>query len=186
MAFIIYLYILSFFAIYLYCFENDTNIYINSEDNSIYNGIYIIRNEEGTFNLESDLIFRNNLKKTLKKNFALEKYKNENSNVTDDYFYIKYCSQCSEVICVSPLDNNKIINSKFCNNDKALWKIIPKINENNKLIYYVQNKDNKKFWELEKVSIKLSETTDLLNLNTTNEFLFIELYKEVKKKESNI
>ena len=186
MAFIIYLYILSFFAIYIYCFENDTNIYINSEDNSIYNGIYIIRNEEGTHNLEKNLIFTNDVKKNLKNNFALEKYIDQNSNVTEDYFYIKHCSQCSEVICVSPLDNNKIINSKFCNNDKALWKIIPKINENNKLIYYVQNKDNKKFWELEKVSIKLSETTDLLNLNTTNEFLFIELYKEVKKKESKL
>lgn len=63
MAFIIYLYILSFFAIYIYCFENDTNIYINSEDNSIYNGIYIIRNEEGTHNLEKNLIFTNDVKK---------------------------------------------------------------------------------------------------------------------------
>ena len=114
MAFIIYLYILSFFAIYIYCFENDTNIYINSEDNSIYNGIYIIRNEEGTHNLEKNLIFTNDVKKNLKNNFALEKYIDQNSNVTEDYFYIKHCSQCSEVICVSPLDNNKIIknNSK--------------------------------------------------------------------------
>ena len=186
MAFIIYLYILSFFAIYIYCFENDTNIYINSEDNSIYNGIYIIRNEEGTVNLDSDLIFRNDPKKNLKKNFAMEKYKNENSNVTDDYFYIKYCSKCSEVLCASSYGNNKITKSSFCNNDKGLWKIIPKIKENNKLIYYVQNKDNSKFWEFENNSIKFSETTELLDLNTTNEFLFIELYKEVEKKESEL
>ena len=75
---------------------------------------------------------------------------------------------------------------KFCDNGKELWKIIPKIKENNKLIYYVQNKNNSKFWEFKNSFIKLSETTDLLNLSTTNEFLFIEMYKEVEKKESEL
>ena len=170
MTFNTYLYILSFFEIYIYCFENYTNIYINSKDNSIYNGIYIIRNEEGTLNLDSDLIFRNDPKKNLKKNFALEKYKDENITITEDYFYIKYCSQCSDVLCVSSFYDNKITKTKFCEKGKGLWKIIPKINENNKLIYYVQNKENSKFWELENNSIILSETTELLNLNSTNEF----------------
>ena len=186
MNFISYFYILSFFEIYIYCFENYTNIYINSKDNSIYNGIYIIRNEEGTLNLDSDLIFRNDPKKNLKKNFALEKYKDENITVTEDYFYIKICSQCSDVLCVSSFYDNKIAKTKFCEKGKGLWKIIPKINENNKLIYYVQNKENSKFWELENNSIILSETTELLNLNSTNEFLFIEMYKEVEKKESTL
>ena len=188
MNFIAYLYILSLFGIYIYCFENDTNIYINSKDNSIYNGIYIIRNEEGTLNLDSDLTFGNDIKKNLKKNFALEKYKDENNTLKDDYFYIKYCSGCSELITVSSFVDNKIAKSNFhsSDNDKGLWKIIPKIKENNKLIYYVQNKNNNKFWELERNSLKLSETTELLNLSTSNEFLFIEMYKEVEKKESKL
>ena len=186
MAFIIYLYILSFLGIYIYCFENDTNIYINSEDNSIYNGIYIIRNGDGTYNLDSNLMLINDQRKLLKNNFALEKYVDENSNVTEDSFYIKFCSQCSEAICVNSYNDKRIAKSKSCDNDKKLWKIIPKIKENNKLIYYVQNKDNKKFWTYDKFSIKLSETNDSLNLNTTNEFLFIELYKEVEKKESEL
>ena len=116
----------------------------------------------------------------------MEKYADENSNVTEDYFYIKFCSQSSEVISVSSYNDKKIRNSFLSNNDKELWKIIPKIKENNKLIYYVQNKDNNKFWELDNKSIKLSETTELLNLTIENEFLFIEMYKEVKKKESKL
>ena len=116
----------------------------------------------------------------------MEKYADENSNVTEDYFYIKFCSQSSEVISVSSYNDKKIRNSFLSNNDKELWKIIPKIKENNKLIYYVQNKDNNKFWELDNKSIKLSETTESLNLTIENEFLFIEMYKEVKKKESKL
>ena len=116
----------------------------------------------------------------------MEKYADENSNITEDYFYIKFCSQCSEVISVSSYNDKIIRNSFLSNNDKELWKIIPKIKENNKLIYYVQNKDNNKFWELDNKSIKLSETTELLNLTIENEFLFIEMYKEVKKKESKL
>ena len=39
---------------------------------------------------------------------------------------------------------------------------------------------------IRKKSIKLSETIELLNLTIENEFLFIEMYKEVKKKESKL
>jgi len=46
--------------------------------------------------------------------------------------------------------------TKYSNNlekDFELWKIIPKINKENKLIYFVQNKNNKKFWKIGKNGI---------------------------------
>ena len=38
----------------------------------------------------------------------------------------------------------------YLEKDFELWKIIPKINKENKLIYFVQNKNNKKFWKIGK------------------------------------
>jgi len=185
MVFITNLYILSVFIRYIYCFDNDTNIYINNKDNSVNNGIYIIRNGEGNLFLDSDIIFKNDLKKIVKTNFALEKYKDENNSIIEDYFYIKSCSHCSERLIASN-DETQVIKSNIIKNDQELWKIIPKINDNNKLFFYVQNKKNSKFWEFNNNFIKLSQSTELLNLSKSNEFLFIELYKEVKKKESKL
>jgi hypothetical protein len=72
----------------------------------------------------------------------------------------------------------------------ALWKITPKINDQKKLIYYIQNKKTKFYWELNyknnKTEFKLNKISNIANLNKNNEFVFIEFYENVPKIRSDL
>ena len=73
--------------------------------------------------------------------------KNNNiNNINEQYFYIKDNS-FNITLSTSKNEENSIIKYKNeINQDYSLWKIFPKINEQNQLIYYIQNKKTKKFW----------------------------------------
>ena len=183
-----YLYFFIFLNIYIFCFQNGTNIsYINRNETSIQNGVYIIRNNEGNLNLEFSYNFHfiNNPNKNLKKNFELIKW--IDNNFTEEFFIVKEKDSNAEISADE--QNNIIEYKKNLENDLKLWKIIPKINNESKLVYYVQNKKNKKFWELKynyNGKFELSETENIEKLNKHNEFLFVEMFKEVEKKESKL
>ena len=181
------IFILIIFNIWAFSFQNHTNTnysYINNKDISIKNAIYIIRNRNGTLNLEykySTLHFINNKKKILKKNYEIIKYIEEKTK--EEYFYIKE-KESNILLALNGKEIDFISVYFFKNKDITLWKIIPKINEDNQLVYYVQNKKTKQFWELlpDADKLNISKTTDISKLNEYNEFQFIELYKEVNKK----
>ena len=183
--------LLLFLEINILCFQNQTNFsYINNQDISIKNAFYIIRNRDGRFNLDYkySISFLNNSKE-LKKNFEIKKEDNINDS-EDNYYYIHE----KEVDYFLAWDNAQLNfrkDSYFLDKELLLWKIIPKINEENQLVYYVQNKKNKLFWQLTILSnsrtiFTLSQTTETSNLNQSNEFQFIELYREVEKKNSTL
>ena len=183
------LYILLLIKIYIICLNQTDLSYINSQDISIKNAVYIIRNRDGSFNLDykSKGSFINNEKKLLKQNFEIKK---DTKDEKEEYFYIY---ENNVELYLSSSDNEEIKFNKYSflsDKDYLLWKIYPKINEENKLIYYVQNKKNKKFWEFVPNVIirnfKLSDTTEISNLRQDNEFQFIELYKNVEKKNSKL
>ena len=183
------LYILLLIKIYIICLNQTDLSYINSQDISIKNAVYIIRNRDGSFNLDykSKGSFINNEKKLLKQNFEIKK---DTKDEKEEYFYIY---ENNVELYLSSTDNEEIKFNKYSflsDKDYLLWKIYPKINEENKLIYYVQNKKNKKFWEFVPNVIirnfKLSDTTEISNLKQDNEFQFIELYKNVEKKNSKL
>ena len=183
------LYILLLIKIYIICLNQTDLSYINSQDISIKNAVYIIRNRDGSFNLDykSKGSFINNEKKLLKQNFEIKK---DTKDEKEEYFYIY---ENNVELYLSSTDNEEIKFNKYSflsDKDYLLWKIYPKINEENKLIYYVQNKKNKKFWEFVPNVIirnfKLSDTTEISNLRQDNEFQFIELYKNVEKKNSKL
>jgi len=69
------LYILLLIKIYIICLNQTDLSYINSQDISIKNAVYIIRNRDGSFNLDykSKGSFINNEKKLLKQNFEIKK-----------------------------------------------------------------------------------------------------------------
>ena len=180
------MFILILFQIFIISFQNHTNTsYINSNDLSIKNAFYIISNSDGTLNLE----YKRSLKfkpergnKTLKKNFELIKYIEGN----EDYFFIREKDSGLDLSS----DGKEIgfyTKFFFSQKDSSLWKIIPKITKSNNLIYYVQNKKYKRFWELSvDEKLKLSKNDDISELNQNNEFKFNELYKEVEKKNSEL
>ena len=180
------MFILILFQIFIISFQNHTNFsYINSKDLSIKNAFYIIRNSDGTLNLEYKHSLKFNIEreiKTLKKNFELIKYMDGN----EDYFYIR--EKVSDLDLSS--DGKEIdfyTKFFFSRKDSYLWKLIPKLKKPNKLIYYVQNKQYKRFWELSvDEKLKLSKKDDISELNQNNEFQFHELYKEVEKKNSEL
>ena len=72
------------------------------------------------------------------------------------------------------------------NNELSLWKIIPKINSNNQLVYYVQNKNNKRFLVNKINRIILSNINDINSLLEDNEFQFVRMFRESDKNESEI
>ena len=166
----------------------DNSSYINQEDFSIKNSVYIIRNREGNVNFEN--IFTQELKNSkqnLKKNFEVVIDKEiENSNV---FYFIK--DKENNVILSSDKENKlTTIIPDSNNNSYALWNITPKINKENKLIYYVQNKKTGFYWELEhknnRYNLKLSNKTSEQSLNELNEFLFIELFQESNRINSDL
>ena len=180
--------LLLFYEINFFICQNIENIHnINNENFSIENAVYIIRNRKGDLNLEiqnnSYPIFLNILKKPLKKNFLIAKENTGIINETTNFFYIIDEDSNNRL---SITKENSLNFSSPINNDLSLWNIIPKINSENKLVYYVQNKNNKKFWKYSNDILIIDESTDINNLTMDNEFLFIKLYKESKKIESQI
>ena len=178
-----------FFRIYILC-QNISNIsYINNNKTTIHNATYIIRNREGNLNLEFfyNFNFFNNERRPLKPNFNIMKKSKNNINDSindEDFYFIKYNSKGKYITAKN--NTNYLIDSNILDEDFSLWKIIPKINEENKLVYYVQNKKTKKFWEfLYNDTLMLSEK-NISDLNKSNEFLFIELYKEAEKTDSKL
>ena len=178
MVFYKYLYILLFFKIYILC-QNGTE-FINNNGFSINNSIYKITNREGNLNLiiKDSAYFIKEENKNMKNNYYL--FINENENRTNNeeaFFYIKDISL--DIKLSSSNKENKII--KYSDNldkDYALWKIIPKINENNQLIYYIQNKKTKKYWYYSEPSYRDKIILTLIEekyLNKNNEFKLIEL-----------
>ena len=184
--------IIIFVKIYIiYCQENLTSSFINNGNNEIDNAAYIIRNSDGVLNLEISLInnitFINDIKKPLKMNFLITKREEDISN---NISYYSIHINNDKKISSSKEDNNTLILSGKDIDDLALWSIIPKINSNNQLVYTVQNKYNKRFWEFDSLDIqsrlKLNEINDTNNLTINNEFQFIRLYRESDKNESEI
>ena len=171
-------------------YQNEINYsYINSKDYSIKTAIYLIENRNGSLSLEfKDIpVFKNKFNVTdnifeiteERENFySISKAVNLNSKID-----INYLSTDS--------DNNLIINSQpsLQNQDFFLWKIIPKINDENNLIYFIQNKKSKRFLELNSIYKDnkpfLSNITDISKVSKFNEFRFVELYKKVNKMNSH-
>ena len=161
--------------------------YINEQDFTIKNAVYIIRNREGNMNLENNNYpeFKNS-KLSLKKNFELIKNKDDNSS--EVFYFIKDKEKNS--LLYAEKDQDTLIFSANYNTNYAQWKIIPKILEDEKLIYYVQNKETQCYWKLiskiNSYQIKLVNISEENPLDINNEFLFIELFQEVNQKNSEI
>ena len=155
--------------------------FINNKDYSVKNAVYSIRNREGNYSFQFPFFIKV-AQRYLIKNYLLIK---ENDN-GEDYFYIK--DNFSNKLLSAY--NDKITNYNDLENvekDYALWKIIPKINEENNLVFYVQNKKTKAFWNfIDSSENKYIQLKNVSIINNYNEFQFNELYKEVEKKESKI
>ena len=168
---------------------DNNSSYINKQDFSIKNAVYIIRNREGNVNLENgEKLEFTNTKSNLKKNFELIKNSNENSD--PEVFYFIKDKEKNILLSAENNGDHLTFYSKDIDINYALWKIIPKINEENKLIYYVQNKANKWYWELinqnNMYQLKLSSIWAETNLSKANEFLFIELFQNVDVTNSEL
>ena len=167
---------------------DNNSCYINKLDFSIKNAVYIIRNREGNVNLENNYrIEFINSKSSLKKNFELIK-NNEIDNSSEIYYSIKDVEKNSFLYAEKGKDQ-LIFSSNNYDKNYGLWKIIPKINEEKNLIYYVQNKETKYYWELIKqgnsYQLKMSYKSNE-SLDKNNEFLFIELFQKVKQTKSDL
>ena len=182
---VIKLLLIIWLKLFFSCQEADINqSYINQKNFSIKNAIYIIRNREGNVNLEldSEITFEN-YNDALKQNFEIEIKEENNSDI---YYFIK---ETDENILLSAKINNSYLTKHDSDIDinYALWNITPKINEDNKLIYYIQNKQTRCYWELNsKNKLSLRNISDESNLTKANEFLFVELYEKVKIKNSTL
>ena len=168
---------------------DNNSSYINKQDFSIKNAVYIIRNREGNVNLENgEKLEFTNTKSNLKKNFELIRNSNENSD--PEVFYFIKDKEKNILLSAENNGDHLTFYSKDIDINYALWKIIPKINEENKLIYYVQNKANKWYWELinqnNMYQLKLSSIWAETNLTKANEFLFIELFQNVDVTNSEL
>ena len=76
--------------------------------------------------------------------------------------------------------------NKLENTEKFLWKIIPHINRENNIVYYVQNCYSKKYLIKtnynKKIMVKCSFSNSTGNsLNENNEFRFIKFYRQVER-----
>ena len=183
-------YLILFFQIYnILCNDLLNTSFINNGNNSIDNAIYIIKTRYEDLNLELsnfDYLTMKSESKNRKANFYIKKEQDENANIS--YFSIEY-KPLEKYISIENKDIAKLKVDSF--DDKlSLWNIIPKINSDYQLVYYVQNKFNQKFWEFNSTSetnnLILSSNTNINNLNINNEFQFIRLYKESDKHVSKI
>ena len=163
--------------------------YINQQDFSIKDAVYIIRNREGNVNLETNTqIEFTNTKFNLKKNFEL--IKEINSNNDSEIFYFIKDKENNALLSADKENDHLTFYSHNSDINYALWNITPKINEENKLIYYVQNKKTKKYWEITKQNnsyeIKMNNSYIEANLSKVYEFLFIELFQNVGQTNSDL
>ena len=133
--------------------------------------------EDYYINIEKYLyLFLDNISFKEPSQYILQKDLNEK---LEDYFYIKEKSG-SRYLTV--MDNYPEINftNKLNDTNKALWKIIPFI-KNDNLLYYVKNKFYDKYLEKEESPIKGFFTLNEEEiLSERNEFKFIKLYSENK------
>jgi hypothetical protein len=176
------------------CQKSDNNpSYINDNDFTIKNAIYIIRNRNDDFDIqfhdESECF---DSKEKFITNFEL--IKDKNNGEKEIFYFIKenlrnryISSQGNKFITISNKDDLEENKSK----DNALWKIIPKINKDNKLIYYIQNKKEQNYWKYDNTNKKnenldLSQISNEKNLNENNEFIFIELYQNFSQENSEL
>ena len=167
----------------------DDSSYINNKDFSIKEAIYIIRNRKGNVNLEYEDLRFTNTKNRLKQNFEIIKDKKGNNN-SEIFYFIKE-KDFNVLLSADKEGDELIIYYDEIDLDYALWNITPKINEENKLIYYVQNKKTKCYWELSGYNniyeLQLSRISNESDLNSDHEFLFRELYTNVdNNKKSKI
>ena len=163
--------------------------YISQKDFAIKNAVYIIRNREGNANLEFNQEIKFiNTGKNLKQNFELIPEKNKTNNL-DIYYFIKKKKK-NALLSAENHGDKLIIYSDDLDISYALWNITPKINEDNELIYYIQNKKTGCYWELDfsdnNYELTLRQISDTSLLSDKNEFLFIELYKNVNMNNSEL
>jgi len=176
--------------IFCFCQSTYNNYsYINQQDFSIKDAVYIIRNREGNVNLETNTqIEFTNTKFNLKKNFEL--IKEINSNNDSEIFYFIKDKEKNALLSADKENDHLTFYSHNSDINYALWNITPKINEENKLIYYVQNKRTKKYWKIIKQNnsyeIKMNNSYIEANLSKVNEFLFIELFQNVVQTNSDL
>ena len=164
---------------------NDKSSYINNDDFSIKEALYVIRNRKGNVNLEYKTNFEfKNTKFNLKQNFEIIIDK-RNKNDSKIFYFIKEKDK-NFLLSAEKEGDQLIIYPEEIDLDYALWNITPKINEENQLIYYVQNKKTECYWEYNQNQLKIiNKTGEDLNIN--NEFLFRELYKNVDiRKQSEL
>ena len=196
MKFFIFLYIIFLFNIYFFYCQNIINSSnsINNQNNEIQDAVYIIRNRKGDKNLDfknnnNYPVFLDETIKSLKKNFLITKDIN-NINKTGNnmtYYFIQDNTSKNKIGVTKKERVEKL--SYVMNEELALWNIIPKINSEKQLIYYVQNKKSKKFWQYNPIGVNhiiLTQTTDINNLTIYNEFQFIKIYRESEKFESKL
>ncbi len=106
--------------------------YINEQNFSIKNALYIIRNIEGNLNLDFNTTIEfTNTKSDLKKNFELLK-DNNNSEI----FYLIKDREKNVFLSAEQKGYHLTIYSNEIDISYALWNITPKINEENKLNYH--------------------------------------------------
>ena len=171
------------------CQLTDKNsYYINGKDFEIKNAVYIIRNREGNVNLENiNKIEFINTKSNLKKNFLIIK---DNKKDNSEIFYLIKDQEKNTLLCAEKEGNKLTFHSTDVDKNYALWSIKPKITDDKKLIYYVQNKQNKFYWEIHpknnSYELALRNISNTQDLSTNNEFLFIELFQYVNQQKSDL
>ena len=195
---VIKLLLLLWLKLFVSCQEIDINSsYINQKNFTLKNAVYIIRNREGNINLELNPEIKFTYSPNpVKQNFEIIENKNENNN--SDIFYFIKDNDRNLFLSAQENSDNLILNNIGESNQKdsnidmnySLWNITPKINKDNKLIYYVQNKKTGYYWETKfcgkSYKINLRNISDQSNLTKENEFLFVELYEKVKIKNSTL
>ena len=155
--------------------------FINNEFNSIDDAVYIIRPGNGSSYIDfSDLELKKK-EQNSKPYYIIKKIENISN---ENYYSIKPENSMGDL---SFSDEKIIFSYDETNKNKTLWNIILKKNiTGNKVVYYVQNKYNKRFWEYNSNSLVLSNKTDINELNSINEFQFIRLFRKSDKYESEI
>ena len=155
--------------------------FINKEFNSIDDAVYIIRFLNNALYIDfSDLELKKK-EQNSKPYYIIKKIENISN---ENYYSIKPENSMGDL---SFSDEKIIFSYDETNKNKTLWNIILKKNiTENKVVYYVQNKYNKRFWEYNYNSLVLSKRTDINELNSINEFQFIRLFRKSDKYESEI